>query len=417
MEAGGFGGFKCELFHAQGLKLIDEIRLDKIDRCWRFRLFFFCKKNNNNQETKRKKEKHLRRTESQTKSTSTNMIFKQALILLLIALTSSISSYASTVYFDNQRSLVRPELSSTMSLDGWDFGGHSTISHSAVQLTTDKQSQLGFLYCKKPVDYPNWEVKFKFNVHGETGHLYGDGFAFWYTEHRLRGRQGGPVFGNRDYFKGLAVFFDTYSNHNGEHNHGHPYISVMVNDGSLHYDHDTDGTHTELAGCEATFRNLGDDDHAAARIVYKDFKFALYYSTKYTAGEEKKCFEIEGVYLPTNYFWGFTAATGDVSDTHEIKQILTYHHDFDEIKDVPEEYANSRVTPHVKNPVKDRPHAGDGSGSSSSSGGSDSAGSGGDGGMGFFGWLFVLIVIGGVVGGIAYVLNEKKKERNNKRFF
>ena len=27
----------------------------------------------------------------------------------------------------------------------------------------------------------------------------------------------------------------------------------MVNNGSLHYDHDKDGTHTELAGCEANF--------------------------------------------------------------------------------------------------------------------------------------------------------------------
>ena len=27
----------------------------------------------------------------------------------------------------------------------------------------------------------------------------------------------GPVFGNKDYFVGLAIFFDTYSNHNGEH--------------------------------------------------------------------------------------------------------------------------------------------------------------------------------------------------------
>jgi len=25
------------------------------------------------------------------------------------------------------------------------------------------------------------------------------------------------VFGNRDYFTGLGVFLDTYSNHNGEH--------------------------------------------------------------------------------------------------------------------------------------------------------------------------------------------------------
>lgn len=29
----------------------------------------------------------------------------------------------------------------------------------------------------------------------------------------------------------------------------------MVNNGSLHYDHDRDGTHTEIAGCEAKFRN------------------------------------------------------------------------------------------------------------------------------------------------------------------
>ena len=27
----------------------------------------------------------------------------------------------------------------------------------------------------------------------------------------------GDVFGSKDYFYGLGVFFDTYSNHNGEH--------------------------------------------------------------------------------------------------------------------------------------------------------------------------------------------------------
>jgi len=28
----------------------------------------------------------------------------------------------------------------------------------------------------------------------------------------------GPVFGSMDYFQGLAVILDTYSNHNGPHN-------------------------------------------------------------------------------------------------------------------------------------------------------------------------------------------------------
>ncbi len=51
----------------------------------------------------------------------------------------------------------------------------------------------------------------------------------------------GSVFGSKDRFQGLGVFFDTYSN-NKANNHGHPYISALVNDGSIEYDHETDGT-------------------------------------------------------------------------------------------------------------------------------------------------------------------------------
>jgi len=39
--------------------------------------------------------------------------------------------------------------------------------------------------------------------------------AIWYTRERMKH---GPVFGNKDFFAGLAVIIDTYSNHNGEHN-------------------------------------------------------------------------------------------------------------------------------------------------------------------------------------------------------
>lgn len=47
--------------------------------------------------------------------------------------------------------------------------------------------------------------------------------------------------------------------------HQHPYISAMVNNGTLHYDHDRDGTHTQLAGCEAKFRNLNHDTHVSIK--------------------------------------------------------------------------------------------------------------------------------------------------------
>lgn len=75
----------------------------------------------------------------------------------------------------------------------------------------------------------------------------------------------GNVFGSKDLFSGLAIIVDTYSNHNGPHNHQHPYISAMVNNGTLSYDHDRDGTHTQLAGCEAKFRNVDFDTQLKIR--------------------------------------------------------------------------------------------------------------------------------------------------------
>lgn len=54
----------------------------------------------------------------------------------------------------------------------------------------------------------------EFKVHGSGKRLFGDGFAFWYARDRM---VLGPVFGSKDHFVGLSIFFDTYSNHNGPH--------------------------------------------------------------------------------------------------------------------------------------------------------------------------------------------------------
>lgn len=41
-----------------------------------------------------------------------------------------------------------------------------------------------------------------------------------YAKDRMRS---GPVFGNMDFYQGLSVVIDTYSNHNGEHN-----VSLLI---------------------------------------------------------------------------------------------------------------------------------------------------------------------------------------------
>lgn len=47
----------------------------------------------------------------------------------------------------------------------------------------------------------------------------------------------------------------------------------MVSNGSLHYDHDKDGTHTALAGCESPFRNKDYDTFVAIR--YHNYKLTV----------------------------------------------------------------------------------------------------------------------------------------------
>jgi mannose-binding lectin 2 len=96
----------------------------------------------------------------------------------------------------------------------------------------------------------------------------------------------------------------------------------MVNNGSLHYDHDKDGTNTELAGCEAPFRNKDYDTFVAVR--YHNYKLTV--STDIdNKNEWKECFSVDGVRLPTRYYFGFSAATGDLSDNHDIISVKVYN--------------------------------------------------------------------------------------------
>lgn len=100
----------------------------------------------------------------------------------------------------------------------------------------------------------------------------------------------------------------------------------MVNNGSLAYDHDMDGTHTQLDGCEARFRNVNFDTQISIRYEND----VLTVSTDFeNHGEWKKCFEVHGVELPTGYYFGISATTGDLSDNHDIYSFKFYDLDID----------------------------------------------------------------------------------------
>jgi mannose-binding lectin 2 len=105
----------------------------------------------------------------------------------------------------------------------------------------------------------------------------------------------------------------------------------MVNNGSLHYDHDKDGANTELAGCESQFRNKQHDTYVAVR--YQNYKLTV--STDIdNKNEWKECFSVDHVKLPTRYYFGFSAATGDLSDNHDIFSVKVYKLDSERRKEI-----------------------------------------------------------------------------------
>ncbi|XP_053690729.1 vesicular integral-membrane protein VIP36 [Sabethes cyaneus] len=241
------------------------------------------------------------------------------LLLLTLAVRNTYQQdYAANDYLKREHSLIKPYQGSGMTIPYWDFIGSTFVTGSYIRLTPDQQSKSAAIWNQVPCTSINWEVHLNFKVHGKGKDLYGDGMAIWYAHDRL---EHGPVFGSKDHFQGLAVILDTYSNHNGPHNHQHPYISAMVNNGSLSYDHDRDGTHTELAGCEAKFRNVDYDTLISIRYENDVLTVSTDFENKNTW---KQCFQVAGIKLPTGYHFGVSATTGDLSDNHDVQSLKFY---------------------------------------------------------------------------------------------
>lgn len=316
-------------------------------------------------------------------------------ILYLIVLISSFvgGEWNTNDYLKREHSLMKPYTGSGLSMPFWDYIGSTVVSSNYIRLTPDLQSKSGALWNLVPCNVRNWELQVQFKVSGHGKDLFGDGLAIWYARTRMIP---GPVFGSLDYFHGMAIILDTYSNHNGPHNHAHPYVSAMINNGTLHYDHDRDGTHTQLAGCEAKFRNLEHETYVAIR--YENDKLSVSLDIDNKAGW-KPCFEVDGVKLPTGYYFGMSATTGDLSDAHDVISVKFY--ELDSPTDASEDRSN--ILPAANSFEPPREHVDDPKPS-----------------MGGF-KLFLMLLFGvlGVcaLGVIGIMFYQKQQEQSRKRFY
>ncbi|XP_073415644.1 VIP36-like protein isoform X1 [Dendrobates tinctorius] len=240
--------------------------------------------------------------------------------LLAAAWLCAVAADQTEEYLKREHSLSKPYQgvgSSSSSL--WDLMGSVLVTPQYVRLTPDSQSKQGAVWNRMPCYLRDWELQVNFKVHGQgKKNLNGDGFALWFTKDRM---QEGSVFGSKDKFVGLGVFVDTYPNEEKQHERIFPYVSAMVSNGSLSYDHTRDGRPTELGGCTAMVRNLNHDTFLVIRYVKRRLTIMIDIDGKQ---EWRDCLDVPGVRLPRGYYFGASAATGDLSDNHDIISLKVY---------------------------------------------------------------------------------------------
>ncbi|XP_054466133.1 lectin, mannose-binding 2-like b [Anoplopoma fimbria] len=248
-------------------------------------------------------------------------------------------------FLKREYSLVKPYRGlGGSSSSQWDLMGTTMVTPDYVRLTPDLQSRQGAVWSRIPLFLRDWELKVHFKIHGQgKKNLNGDGMAIWLTKDRM---QDGPVFGSMNQFTGLGIFVDTYPNADKNLDRGFPYVSLMLGNGTLSYDHDYDGRPTELGGCTAIARNA----------VYDTFFLLRYSKTRLTLmvdvegkQEWKDCADITGVRLPSGYYLGASSATGDLSDNHDIISMKLYQLTVERTPEEEEDEQEEVTIPSVDN--------------------------------------------------------------------
>ncbi|CZT25692.1 related to vesicular integral-membrane protein VIP36 [Ramularia collo-cygni] len=215
-------------------------------------------------------------------------------------------------------SLQMPYLDSDMQSRWWDFGGTTVVrADQYIRLSGQHPSSAGWIFSRVPLTATNWEIEVEFKISG-TGSLFGDGMAMWITKERA---EMGTVFGMKDRFEGLGIFFDTYKNNRP--GVVFPYVMAMLGDGQTSYDQANDGKSNELvAGCSA--RGIRNPDFPTkAKVRYFQDK-SLTVDLMYKKEDEwTRCFEAPNVKLPSVTYLGFSAETGELADNHDIIKVET----------------------------------------------------------------------------------------------
>ncbi|ELR10923.1 Legumelike lectin family protein [Acanthamoeba castellanii str. Neff] len=203
------------------------------------------------------------------------------------------------IYADRLQSMnEQAQLDRGGTLPFWEFGGSAIVSEDRIRLTPALQSRVGWVWNSVAADMDAWEVQMDFEI-GGGGSRGADGMALWYV---AEPKKEGISMGSAEEYRGMAVYFDTFDN-----------------DGQR-YDPFDDGRRGEKASCS----NLNRETRSKMRVIYRDGVIQV--ETDDGAGHWVPCITHHES-LPKGYYFGLSAATGHLTDNHDVFSFITYNLD------------------------------------------------------------------------------------------
>lgn len=217
-----------------------------------------------------------------------------------------------------EMSLVKP-----FQPENWIKLGNPLFDQNSAVLTTRKRPgpQRAALWNPNPFVYrQGFNITLRTKITAASGPKTGKGLGLWLLEKPDDAPIGelGPVYGSRDYFRGLGIVLDTIDDDKRRNN---PSISAHYLNGTVPYSHADDGVKTQLAGCVADYRRA---EVVATRVAYNGTTLTVHVDL---GGNNRfqKCLEVP-LTMRTDRDWYMgvsaeTIASEYPQETHEVVAI------------------------------------------------------------------------------------------------
>lgn len=190
-------------------------------------------------------------------------------------------------------------------LPGWSM----TSSNHNIQILSDRViltppvpgNARGAAWSDKPVNSETWTAEVQFRASGQDS---GSGnLQFWFVKDKNQINVDSVYTAGQ--FDGLGLVVDQYGGRGGG-------IRGFLNDGTKNFRAQSSLEALAFGHCDYSYRNLG-------RPSKLTIKSGNGFSVRI---DDRECFSSDKISLPSGYYFGLTAATGDQPDSFEVHKVI-----------------------------------------------------------------------------------------------